>query len=516
MREENIEIFKLIKCIICTFVWGIVAHAYAFLNLTVSRDSLEALYSSNAESIWKISIGRVFVPVYRAVVRGFLTSPWLIGVIALLWIGLSVFMIAEIFNIDSNGELLLISGIMTTNLTVTSLAATYMHDFDVDMFALLLAVGAVYLWNKTCKDFWKGIPLIAIMLGLYQSYFSVAIILIMLVIIFELVKGKTFAEVFKSGISGILMLFAGGSFYLLLSKAICWGTQVQEASSYNSSVKVWEILNGGLIWKIAEAYELFWNDFFNPISMSSSYFLATINMFLLIYVCGYVVCFLAKRERGIAEKLLFVILICLVPLVTNLSYVLSGGILHSLMKYAFWLIYLFVILAMKEFRLQVYNANMTTKVYRIIFLLIFIIVWNNIPVANAAYLKKDLERQQTLTMMTQVIGEIEKEEGYIDGQTPVAFIGKIYRNSMPGFEMFEGDGSRSGLIGLNENYQIKNWRDYRSFFYYMLNRDINICEYDQYAHLLETEEIADMPVFPAEGYIKYVDDILVIKMGTDY
>lgn len=55
--------------------------------------------------------------------------------------------------------------------------------------------------------------------------------------------------------------------------------------------------------------------------------------------------------------------------------------------------------------------------------LIAALVWGNIQTANALYLKKDLERQATLSRMTELCLRLDQTEGYVPGETPVVFIG---------------------------------------------------------------------------------------------
>ena len=140
--KRNIETIFL--CFLGTFVWGLLTHSYIFLNGSFSHDSLAAFLEDNS---WKIQLGRIFVPAFRAIFRGYITLPWLIGIVSLVCISLSVLFTVKILEIHSKILVFLVSGIFVTNVTVISLAATYMHDFDGYMLALLCAIISVYLWK---------------------------------------------------------------------------------------------------------------------------------------------------------------------------------------------------------------------------------------------------------------------------------------------------------------------------------------------------------------------------------
>ena len=112
--------------------------------------------------------------------------------------------------------------------------------------------------------------------------------------------------------------------------------------------------------------------------------------------------------------------------------------------------------------------------------------------------------------------EMDEKEDYVRGETTVAFIGKINMREMPGFETFGGNGNTSGVQGLTETDQIKNYRDYEAYFQYILNVPVWLCTEEQRVGLWNRPEVKAMPVFPAEGSIEMVDGILVVKMGEEY
>ena len=208
----------------------------------------------------------------------------------------------------------------------------------------------------------------------------------------------------------------------------------------------------------------------------------------------------------------------LLPLGMNISAVLSKGMLHGLMMYGFCMTY---ILALLIGEWNVENSSIKcqklARYIRIAILAgVIFTIWNGFPVANAAYLKKDLERQQTHSLMTRVAERMEQQEGYIRGETTVAFTGKMDMPEMPGFEVFEGDGRTSGVQGLTANDQIKNYRDYEEYFQYVLDIPIDLCTEEQRSALWEMQEVKEMPIFPDKGCMKMIDGILVVKMSENY
>ncbi len=516
MKEKTL----LKNCFIYTFLFGIAAHAYGFLNFTISHDSLEALYSGAAETEWKISIGRVFVPVYRELTRGFLTSPWMIGLLSMIWIALSVYLLLRIFEKNDVCFTVLITGIMTVNPIVTALTATFLHDLDVDMFALFLMVAAVYLWKKFRWGLLVGVPMITVGLGLYQSYLSVAIALIMIVCIMWLLDGKSAGVVLKKGLSGMAMLLAGGALYLIAMRIICAGMEIAVSDSYNSISRLGATgaSVADMFWYIVKAYYYWLMYFLNPASIGQTWAASAANIIVLLCLAGIILIFVLSKKIKTAEKILLLMLGGLLPLGMNISAVLSKGMLHGLMMYGFCMTY---ILALLIGEWNVENSSIKcqklARYIRIAILAgVIFTIWNGFPVANAAYLKKDLERQQTHSLMTRVAERMEQQEGYIRGETTVAFTGKMDMPEMPGFEVFEGDGRTSGVQGLTANDQIKNYRDYEEYFQYVLDIPIDLCTEEQRSALWEMQEVKEMPIFPDKGCMKMIDGILVVKMSENY
>ena len=54
---------QLILSLVFTFVWGILAHGYAFMHNYFSHDSLHEFNADVWGNTWKIQLGRFLVPI---------------------------------------------------------------------------------------------------------------------------------------------------------------------------------------------------------------------------------------------------------------------------------------------------------------------------------------------------------------------------------------------------------------------------------------------------------------------
>lgn len=514
MKMNNDKSFK--QSFGYTFLLGLIAHGYCFLNMIASHDALNNIYI--AEKWTRVRAGRFFYPVYLSLVRGRIFVPWLIGILGLFWISLAVYLIVKLFQIKKNWAVFMVAAIAVTNPTVYALAASYLHDFDADMFALFLSVAAAFCWKKgtlqsTLKKqllyFGTGALAVSVTMGIYQSFLSVTIALIMIDCFGMLLDDQNWKKVFRDGFCGILMLLFSAVFYfceILVSSALT-GISVFGNQEYNSLGNMGEALSSGIGGTIAGSYLDFFLSFWRIHSGYPGKMDVVIHGVLAVCLIGVVL----WRFRKIAwqNRLMILFLAALMPMAMNFSYVLSGGLVHDLMKYAFWLVYLIaliVVLWMCEHSGASEHWKHMTK-YLFAFCMLLIVL-GNIQSSNTVYMKKDLEYQSTLSYMTRVAQKIEEQEEYVEGETPVLFVGEeAIGNSMSGFERFED------ITGVGSSSPITFYETYEKYFKYVLNLPLNLSE-DQ--TVAEKECVAKMPAFPKEGSIQMVDGVLVVKLEENY
>ena len=130
--------------------------------------------------------------------------------------------------------------------------------------------------------------------------------------------------------------------------------------------------------------------------------------------------------------------------------------------------------------------------------------------ANQIYLKKDLEYDTTLSVMTRVVDRIEQVEGYIPGETPVKFLGDIQRSQLamtrPAFAHLDS------LTGTEENYAIT----YGDTFWMYLE-DVMGYPIKRFRETKNEEQervTDDMPCFPDKDSVQMVDGVVFVKLAA--
>lgn len=503
----------MLQSFIYTFILGLIAHGYCFLNTVMSHDALNNIYIG---ARWtRLRAGRFFYPIYLSWVRGRTLVPWLIGVLAIIWISIAVYMIVKMFKINKTVIIAAIAGICVANPTVYSIAATYLHDLDADMFALMCAVLGAYLWSKAIaqKRIKNSVTLlgigafaISVAMGIYQSFLSVTIVLIMLICIREAIAGDEFLDVLKRGLQGIAMLAMAAVIYVIeiVLFSNFTGISIMGNSDYNNLGNVGNSLSSGIFSSIVAAYMDLIKSFKSLLTTNGNNLFLLAHVLIAAAIVGLSTYALLRMRWN--NRILLILLGIFMPLAMNVTYVLSGGVIHDLMRYAFWLIYLVaLILGMNFFEKSQISLKIRQGVYLAVVLSVFIIIFGNIQTANSIYMKKHLEYQETLSYMTRVADRMESQEDYIPGETPVLFVGEdVIGKSRYGFEKYEN------VTGVNFTSSLTFYDTYDQYFEYVLGLPLNFSEDNE---LRQDERVQKMPTFPKKGSVTMIDGTMVVKLG---
>lgn len=483
------------------FFWGLLAHAYGFFNLTISHDSLNEFYLfhdmsyyAGSAAQWKIALGRFLFPVYALLFRGQTVSPWFAGGLAMVWVILAVWAVSHVFDIREGWLLVLVSGIFTANLSVSALTASFLHDLDADLFAVLAAVCAVLLWKQGGKRSLFVIPLVLIVLAIYQSMLSVYVALVIFVCILMLADGADAKDVFLSGLRAVGLMAAAGILYFLISKLVCTLCGLELTQQENGLANMLGS-GSGPITLLVDTYRS-WIEVFllQPPRINTLY---NGILFLAAFVCAVQI---LRSGIPAVSKVLCVVLAAVLPVGMNVSAFLNNGVVHLLMLYASWLMYLLILLLCRR-------TDQPGK-HRLQYLcgaLVLLVLCSNARFSNALYTRKNMEQEATLSLMTRVVNRLEHTEGYVSGETEVALLGGPAPVVTPGFsQTFE-------IIGAMLPSPITNADFYDAYFQYILQYPIHLADAERRDAL--AEQLAELPAFPDADCVTWQDGTLILKVS---
>lgn len=515
-QRSKSRIKELSVCLAMTFLWGVLAYGYGFFDNSFSHDSLNEFHGQIYGNLLKIESGRVFTPVYRWLFRGDITVPWLIWALSLIFLGLTLFLITRILRMESKWEIFLTAGILTANMTVTAIGVTYLHDLDCYLFSLLAAAAGVWLWQAHPRGWLPGGLCVALSLGMYQGFFCVAITLVVMVCILDLLDGKAFRCVFFRGLKALGMLALGGVLYILALRIIpgLAGTALR-TGDYNTMDRMSQLTPALFLDLAVQAWKNTFYWLFRGVTEYPSWEGVKIIAMALTALCAAALGMgLASRRRGWPEKLLLLALGAVLPLGMNLIYVLNLGMIHELMIYAVWLFYLLALLLGDHLAIalpKIRGIPLGKLTRGLCGTLVLVLLWGNVRFANELYLKKDMEYDAYLSLMTRMVYRMEDHEDYTPGETPVCFVGlpENLNQTLPGFEI------QRLVSGADKTDVI--WGQSRSRFWaylnYVMGLPIQLAEEQTWNALQTDPQTAQMPCYPAQGCVAMIADVLVVKLG---
>jgi len=172
------------------FVIGLLVHLYKFTNLLPNHDSLYNFYSSQnmvASGRWFLSIACGF--------SSYFDLPWIIGLLSLVFMGLTAAIMAEVFRMENPVLIVLSSGLLVSFPAIT---ATMAYEFTADgyMIAMALAALSVCLTRMEYigKQHWPKMVLSAVCIclscGIYQAYVSFAFVLAVCYFMTEILENR--------------------------------------------------------------------------------------------------------------------------------------------------------------------------------------------------------------------------------------------------------------------------------------------------------------------------------------
>ncbi len=502
---------ELQKSFIFTYLWGLAAHGYMLLSNSISHDSVGEFLLLPHTIETKLASGRIFAPVVQWL-RGSISAPWWVGILSLFFLSIALFLIIRMFDIRKDWMICLTSGVLTVNLSYAALIATYIHDLDSDSLAVALSVLAVYLWRTQSRGWLYGIIPVALSLGLYQSFISVTITLIIILSILDLMNNRSFKEVFPAGLRSVMMLLCGGVLYFCLQKIAVSLYSASLPTAYNAVTQVFELTPLRMVKLLAET----WFASLYEIIVATSGLPLRLGMVInggVILICvAILIEKLFCRSMGVPEKILLMVLFLLLPVGANVTRVLSNGWSHDLMHYALWLIYLLALVLTRD---AVHQASNTKhKVSQIVaVVLVAVTLLGNVQMANCIYTAKRFVQNANLSLFTRIVADIEDMEDYVIGETPICFVGEPEYAMSPLPKQYR----RYYTTGAKSSFAIstKNRDHYQCYFDHVLMNPGVIADNEVVYAMNNDPQVLAMPLYPQDGSIAMVDGVVVVKLGND-
>ena len=475
-----------------TLLLVLVAHGFCFTNLTYSGASV--MLNAAKGSSTQISSGAFLLPIYWRI-RGAIASPLWVGLLSAAYLSLASALICGLLHLASPYLIAMLSGAMALSPAVLAAFAGSIHTADSLFLAVLLAVCAVVLCLRVRAGALLGALVLAGAQALDRCALAFFLSLTALCLLRSLLSDdeETPSAVLRRAVHALLcaalgMALCGGGFLLFLRR---FGLDL-EASLQAPAGK-------GLVGAWLYPFRLL----LQPLTIYTH--VGAVLHALLIALGAFALFKRLPHLKGRASGVILLLLIF--PLLINLPAFSTLPADQTSMPYVL-LDVLLIILLQAAFEFSIDECHLA---YRLGSVTLGVALLGTTIFANQVYLKKALEFDSTLSVMTRVIARAEAEPEFELGNTPVALVGSIEDSDVSA--VHEGFEKLDALDVARNNYAAVDDEGNTWYMWEVMGYPFNLVDAFTLSQLAARDDVQAMPAFPAEDCCRMLDGTLVIKLS---
>ncbi len=511
MKSNTLDSLK--KSFIFTFILGFLAYGYVFMNYTPSHDGMMLVKTNQW---WEMSVGR-FVVMYYAPIRGYLESPWLIGMLAMAYTALAVYLTVDMLGICADSpRIFFVSAVYVLNIAYISNSCVYIFCWDLLALALLASVYAAYLIIRYDKLWAYALAalMIALSLGMYQSYITVTFGMFLIAICKWIMDDESIRSIARRFGLFCAVMPVSALFYLALVRITQKLNDVEPyEGAYESVTNLRSLRIINILKTIPVCYKQVVKHFVTRTTYDSVA-CRYINLILLLVGMYIWISFLLKWKPEKNKKSISIVILALVfmlfPMGINAISLLLEGQTYHMMVFAYQLVYIIALypaLCSTE-AIVIPKSGRSFRPIIPIVVLISLLSFCVIRYSNDILYYQKLVGEGTSSSVTGIIYDIERNEDFDPDSTPIVVIGDAGAAIGENYE-FRGTYSNTGgmsSLGSTITYnQCLAW-----YTRYVLGKDY-IWEWPDTEELMNDPEVADMPVYPHAGYCRVVDGNMIVR-----
>jgi len=490
---------------VSVFVIGLIAHIYKFTNTLLTHDSLWSQYTYNN----MIGSGRWFLAVASAPSSTY-DLPWLIGLLSLVWIGLTAVVLVDYFKLKNRFAVIVCSGLLVTFPPVVN---TFTFEFTADAYfmAMLLAAIGAHLSMVGKNKIWQialATLCICLSLGIYQAYISFALLMALCHFMLELLKGGMTTKECLRWILNQIIIYASALIAYMLIWKLCMAVQNAAPTEYLSIDKInFKHLNlAGIISSLRRIVRIIL-DFFH--SRDIFYFgwsiYAVLNTVFLLFLAAELLVAVIKTGlwKRVFQLVLFGLCGLAIPVFACIWVFTSPDVLyHLLMLQSLYVIYIFAVAVANEF------LGICFK--KIVCVLMAVLTVKFTVQANQVYFEMNFSMERSRATGIEMLTRIHQlDDGSLE---KIALVGSRQQSlTYLGYEKYEEIWVHGGQI----RYDLVFDNYYGNLFLkeYLGSTYTPVSE-EELAQLKDSEEVKEMPKWPLAGSVAVVDGVVVVKLSS--
>ena len=493
----------------CVLV-GYLVHLYAFTNIIPNGDGLSRVYDLQQMTV----SGRWFLH-YATSLNNFTQMPAVIGCLSLILLGLAAVLSVDILKIRSHVLAAACGAVMAA---FPCMGYTFLYMFTASAYCLAIFMAVLSVWlAKRCKwGFTTGVILLAMTMGTYQVYVTVAIALSVLCVMRQVLEGENaFRDDLLFGLRLMAYIALGAVLYYVILLVFLKVKNLELLSYLGMDAASSGYPVGQLPRLVLDTYKQVIAFFFIPGSANGfgNTFYQVLNLLALGLGAVCALAWLMEQKRENWRLFTMLGLLAIFPLAVNFGQIISPySVPTPLMKYAYVFVYLAVFLLadvadgsawLKKMRSQ---AVPCVAVWSLLLLLFCLNTNNTLYTASAQ------AHRATESYLTRLMARVENCEGYERGME-VVFVGAI-----------PDDQIRSAVESYAQvdhySVPIHNVAELNKHIYYYLNDWLSVpVEEPEEAAVIaiaESEDFRAMPLYPEQGSVRVMDGRVVVRLQEEY
>lgn len=520
--EKELEDFRIsynkekMKIFLVTIITSLIVHFQLYALMITGPDTLiNSVY--HLPNVWEPRLLR-FGLLFVQVIKGNIVSPVLATLISSVFLGITVNLVIDIFEIK-NKILKYIIAIVFVVAPNVSATLTFFYCSDAYILGMLLATLSVYLVRKhEDKKIMMLIGgfLIAIAMGMYQTYLSITMVLAVATLIIDIISKKETKQILVNilkyvimGVLGIVLFYIISHVVLLISNLPISSYSGANTIGLNTLIKLPTLL--------PEAYQSFFSYYFNDNMIPNTIWNTNI-LYVVIFAVALIstvyIIIINKIYKKISNILLVMVLVFIEPICFGIIEIIVPDVdIHILMACS--MIYVFpIFFKILEMLPKSILSNCLKWVTIICSLgVVWIYIWQD----NASYIAINAMQNQAVSTSERILTQIEQLDEYTKDM-PVLILGGIKESkyldrndtSMETKKIYDKSW---GFISEKSTIWWGNLDSWRKLFYEYLGVNINLVSEWESAEIFETEEYKSMKYYPEKDSIKVINGTVVVKLS---
>ena len=504
---------------IAVLILGLMAHGFAMFNRLSVHDNSHCLFTIGATfEVNRWGLGLIYrLQVYTT--KTF-SLPWFNGLMSVIFIGCAAMVLMKIFDIKSKLVGVIIGGLMVVFPMVTGTFSFMFTTWPYFMGLLFAFLAAYYLTREiNLKNMIISVIWLTLSLSLYQAFLGVVITLFLLKMFINVIDGNTESvlDYAKEGVAYLVELGLGLGLWAVIAKIFRTVRHI-EIETYKGWDEGYNISKFPS--KLIEAIKSFLT--FRMEGINALRYLRMLALLIFVLAVIMMVMLLFKSKAKTAVRLSAVVGMLFIPVAMTVVYLLSTSDeyqVSTLMIYAEVFVYIIPLVLLEKF--DDFENVLINRLSQVVAgLLIFcttVVTVGYIYLDNAAYYKAAIFQEQAVVYMTALLANVKSTDGFSDDKE-IVFVGfnnvadgtineVASKEEMDGIQLEKYYNTLEEMLNYGVNIQFM--RDHLG----VGNDKMRIEDPNNDTTVSSMPEVKAMPVYPNEGSIAIIDNMVVVKMG---